>query len=507
MTSLNKPLQHSNSFIGKYLLYFVLVAVLFILFNFNEYIFYRPSGHHQWRQTDSGSIALNYYQFDNNLFTPELHQQFTKNGRTVGEFPIIYYTASKLYHLFGYKEYLFRLLSFFIFVFGGYALYRLCLDIFDAIGIALFSTVLYFSSPITNFYAISFIPDSSVLGLMIINLYYLHQFFKRNTRGYFWGFVISGIFISLIKPTFLILALAALCVGLIYFVRQDKASKKALWRKWRLDRIYYLALWPLMTISWVAYAGYYKRLHDNDYFLQGVVPIWLANEKQLKFIKDRMFSNWGWWPDILPEYYIYFFGIALISALFWKNRWLALWVLISTLGMIAFIILFGYQLAHHDYYIITIFPLIILTILGFIYQFWGKLQGGSKYVVYAVLLAASYYSIQHNTARQVERFEKFHWDDKYDALFDIEPQLDDIGITLDDFVYVCRDGSVQISLYLMNRKGWTNVRFDPEAVEEARAKKAKYLLVVNDLKKHREPIKEMNLSLLKKIDNIDIYKL
>jgi hypothetical protein len=65
------------------------------------------------------------------------------------------------------------------------------------------------------------------------------------------------------------------------------------------------------------------------------------------------------------------------------------------------------------------------------------------------------------------------------AYLDIEPFLDSLGIDASKKVISASDGSVNISLYLMNRKGWcrygTNME-DSAAVADRIKRGAEYLL-------------------------------
>ena len=98
-------------------LFWAICAIIFVK-DGGKAIHLRPQSVHVWRQTDCVSYALNYYQNNQPFFEPQTHTQTGKNGHTVSEFPIIYYMAGKLYHIFGPKEAIIRAINFAVFFIG-----------------------------------------------------------------------------------------------------------------------------------------------------------------------------------------------------------------------------------------------------------------------------------------------------------------------------------------------------------------------------------------------------
>ena len=88
----------------------------FFLNRYEEISFFKPYSVHQWRQADCYSIASNYYENNLPFLEPSIHQiGYSNNGKTISEFPIIYYSVSKLWRLFGKHAVIYRLLNFLIF--------------------------------------------------------------------------------------------------------------------------------------------------------------------------------------------------------------------------------------------------------------------------------------------------------------------------------------------------------------------------------------------------------
>lgn len=156
----------------KSLIFIVLLLTLAMYYHYDEILLKRPQSTHKWRQTDCASLALNYYQNGMKFFTPETHN-LTSDGGTSGkaatsEVPLLYFFVALLYKIFGYHEYIYRLLNTAIFLSGLFYLHKIfrlfISDAFWSIGFAL----IFFTSPVLVFYGNNFLTNSSALALSII---------------------------------------------------------------------------------------------------------------------------------------------------------------------------------------------------------------------------------------------------------------------------------------------------------------------------------------------------
>ena len=109
---------------------------------------YRPYSIHQWRQADCLSITMNYYMEGLNFFEPKIHWLADgKDGKTVSDFPIIYYIVAKLWKVFGYHEYIFRLINTLIVFTGLFCLFKFIGNLLSDKFWAYIITFLLFTSP------------------------------------------------------------------------------------------------------------------------------------------------------------------------------------------------------------------------------------------------------------------------------------------------------------------------------------------------------------------------
>ena len=108
-------------------IFIVILLCVSSLYGYRDTLFLRPFSEHQWRQCDCLSIADNYYAEGMHFFSPEVHWSGnTGDGKTsTSECPLIYYTVAALWKVFGYHEFIYRLLNILIAFCGLYALFKL----------------------------------------------------------------------------------------------------------------------------------------------------------------------------------------------------------------------------------------------------------------------------------------------------------------------------------------------------------------------------------------------
>jgi len=154
-----------KSYLKKNKSNFVFIFLLFLialLYGYPQILKSRPYSIHQWRQADCLSISMNYYKEGHNFFEPAIYWLGDgKEGKTVSECPIIYYSVAQLWKAFGYHEYIFRLVNILIVFLGLFCLFRLITGILSDAFWAIIITLLLFASPILVFYTNNFTAECS----------------------------------------------------------------------------------------------------------------------------------------------------------------------------------------------------------------------------------------------------------------------------------------------------------------------------------------------------------
>ena len=290
-------------------LFFIILIGVFAYFDFFDILFLRPQSVHQWRQTDCLSIALNYFNENLPLLEPKMHHLIGNNGKTVGEFPVLYYITAQLYNLFGENEFILRLINLSIFTIGLIYLYK---SIFLLTRDYVFSNLLslfILSSTIIIYYANNFLPDTPSLGFTFISWYYYLLYYRSKK----WNQLISATILitiaGLIKTTALITS-ATICIFFFYtFLKLRELNWKEL----------LLVVVPFFICGiWILYARHYKEANENFYLLMDVKPIWNESIDGIKSVWNRLTTNqnWGWKKYIYPPLQIWLVTISIPILLF-----------------------------------------------------------------------------------------------------------------------------------------------------------------------------------------------
>lgn len=478
------------------LLFIVLLIGVSYYYQYDEILFKRPQSIHDWRQADCASLALNYYQGGMDFFHPQVHNltsdNFTTGYASTSEMPILYYTVATLYHLFGYREFLFRLVNLLIFLTGLFYLYKLFYKLVKHQFWAMMLPLLIFTSPVLVYYANNFLSNSAALGVVFIGWYHFMEFYRTKNTSYFKRSVIFFTIAGLLKVTALLSVGAIVGVFILekLFKSQRHHKEKIFQYGWRN----FLVLVGLACIvgSWLLYASYYNQSHTSTYFSTTTFPIWAMSSEEAYQVASKVLNRWS------DDYFSYsmwtFLFIACLVLLLAWNRVkpffrTALVLLIG--GAWTFILLQYATLQDHDYYTINLFiipVLVLVAFFGLLVQYFPMAL--SSKVSMVLFAAFTLYNIHYARGEVGERY--MGKVNNYGVRSDLDklaPYLRSIGISKDDPVISIPDQS-HVSLYLMNQKGWTEYaeRFfnkgntvylnrDANGIEASIGRGAEYLII------------------------------
>lgn len=517
---------------GFIFIFFLLIVSW--LYNYPGILFYPPYSTHTWRQADCLSFTLNFFKENLNFWEPEINGQGgTGSGKTVSEFPIIYYTVAQLWKIFGQHEFIFRLINIAIVFFGLFNLHRLgrliLKDRFFSISIPLF----LFTSPLLVYYANNFLADAPSFGLALSGCYYLYRYVALSENKAKWFALILFLLGGLIKISSLLIFFSitgALILELLLNYKQiDKTKLKAL----------IIGFFIIMVgiVSWYGYAKYYNNLNNSGFFLQDIFPIWELTAEQRKYIFESLYFS------LLPSFLnrialaIVFLIFILLLVFYRKvNRFFLLLCSMCFIGMTAFFFLWFQAFDVHDYYLTNLLifiPLVLLTFFEFLNRNYPKLFhhrglqiGLSLMLIFLIIQTALKNRLNYDSRiyiktgnklfiNQSERDSRdyYHWDygNNFKAYETIKPYLRSIGIVRTDKVLSFSDESINITLYLMDQKGYTKYGYsifsDKDRVEFAISKGCKYLIIRNDEVEKSEELKPYTTHQIGQYKNINIYSL
>lgn len=407
----------------------------------------RPQSVHQWAQCDRASVALNYYQEQMNFFAPRVHNLDNGTGITGLEFPLVNYAVAILYLLFGYHEWLYRLLELLIFSGGLFCVFLISKHYTGNKWMSMALALIFGSIPLLSFYTANFLPDIVSLSFLLCSWVFLIQANRFRTGKYF---ILTFTFLwlaALIKITSLVYIPAFACFILLNF--KDIPKKKILVK---LAGATFLLIG--FTLPWYLYASWLSTKTHSEVFLLQFMP--LTSLTDLMSVYDEISAVWLDRLFIKPLALFLFFFPLVFSMIPGLSRELRLFGLLIAGSVIFFMIGMWQQFRHHDYYMIMLCPLFLVSMLQIVslFQKWNV----DRRIILPLLFAL----VLMNTMRAREylklAYDRNQWvygATSFDNYFDFEPNLREMGIARETPVISVFDHSPDISLYLMNQKGVT----------------------------------------------------
>jgi hypothetical protein len=472
-----------NRKIAQYGIVIVLFISLFFVFHYDQILPKFPQTVHQWRQCDGSAIAMNYLHNGFKFFEPGVYN-LHGNGKTVAEFPIIYFVDALLIKVFGehHKHFIIRLVNLLISFLGAMYLFKIGLLIFKKWWWSNFPALLFISFPIVTYYAATSVPDVPALSFLFIGLFYCFQYLKDGKKTVL---VTAILFISLagvIKSTALIAYLAFCGVLFIDQMRRNKSFAIS-------PKIFlYLAIPLLATITWIYWAKAYNHANENITFLMSAKPIWAIDRAYIDEISKRIKVNWIYEYVYLPI--LYFVAIGGLFVLLFPKKELnliKLGIILLLLGTAAYFYLFFEQFYHHDYYAIELLPLVIAFYIAFLFGMEQvKFAKWSMHLFSFINIILLCLCIQYAAQNLNKRYTKdaLYNNDK-DVLIEIATLLREKGIEYSDKAIVSFDRTPNVSLFLLDQVGWTRFPYgiDEEMVKDYIDAGAKILITTSgDLK-------------------------
>jgi len=386
-----------------------------------------PNGYHQWRESDTAAVALNYYQEDFSFLTPRINQRGSTDGATGMEMPIYNYTVAALYRLTGPTHVTPRLLTLFFACLGLWFFYRIVSKISDD-STARFATLAMAFSPLFFFYSYKIMPDVLMLTLYLGAIYFYLLFGERRQFGW-W--LLSALLLGLsagIKP-----------LGLSIYLPFAYLAWKCSSARWH--RLALLLLYAVITITpvllWMEYAKWLQQSSGlHSFYLGSKLSHFYEHLFTLQFLK-KLFVQWPWelWIGwVLTPFFVY--GLTRVFRLR-RNLFYLVWIaaVYAVFGIVSL------KASTHDYYTIVIVPpLAAISGIGLKELF----ESGSirRFLVYAVLILVplGVYLRIHTRFSSVDYFGQIRA-----AANEVIPR--DERVIVEDF-------SGAIRFYQLNRIGW-----------------------------------------------------
>jgi hypothetical protein len=325
------------TFYKRYAFWAAVLVVLAVGHKF--YGFGRPLlGHHAWRQADTAAIARNFHDGGMRFFYPAVDWGGPGPNYCETEFPLYSYAAAALYHAFGVREWLGRLLALAAYILQLFLLYKIGRRLMGG-GAALAATFLFAVSPVAGFMGRAFMPESWVLAASLASAFFFLRWLDDGHAGDFFD---AAAFLAVAGA----LKLTAFHL-LIWF--------GALALRYRRLELRSPAPWLVLAGAFLPAAMWYWHAH-RIYLKTGLTfGIWAAGDKWAtlstllsadfyrKMLVENLAANVLTWPGLL----LALAGVVLLVARRTDFRY----KILTWLGAaVIYLLVLARGAYYHDYY-------------------------------------------------------------------------------------------------------------------------------------------------------------
>lgn len=514
--------------------FFVLTLIAcFFIYRYEYLLRFEPSGPHTWRQADCVSMIDNYYSHGLRFFWPEIHYQISdgdQSGYTAGEFPGLYYVNALLWTVFGKHIAITRALSILIMFIGLFALYKTYLFSSKNYFWSVICPLLLLSTPAMAEYGANFLTDVPGFSFALMGWYFFVRFKADGRDSLLLKASVLFMFAGLLKVSSLILFVVISLIWMLELVglRFSDSTKPIFQRP--IKQGFFLGLAVLGILSWYYYASYFNSVHVGKYTFNSPWPIWSLTQDHIVEIAKGF---WGWTSVFtMPVIFWYVAPVLIVMGIFLIYRlsvFYRLVFILTLMGVIGYFALWFQAIDQHDYYFVNGF--VILVVLPMVF-FDARLKPplwltytfktlGLCALLYGLIYTRQNLELRHYPEEQfayplmpaqpVSLMKWYHWErtTRIRGLRKIQPLLDSLGVDKSKKVVIMPDATINHTLYLVDRRGWTSFGDRPkrEIVESGIQHGAEFLIVI-----HPDIYLESGMAVFKnyqigKLDNADIIDL
>lgn len=378
---------------------------------------------HAWRQTHTATIARNYVRNGYVFWRPQVDWAGSKPGHVRSELPVYPYLLALVWGLTGVREWVGRLLTALLSLWGGVALYRLAERWFDE-RVALGAVFFYMVNPVHLFFHRVVMPDALMVSASLWALERMECYLERRH----WSLWLQSWLLLAAaggtKPTSLIVAVPMLARWLQHWGKTG-------WKRWEVwGAVGGLAL---LVGAWDAYALHWGRETPEGVNLLGTGAL----------------LNWRLWLDLglhrtfWSRFLFVFAGLAgTLLALLGagevyrrRNNGLILWTLA---GVAIYLFMPNYVMGNYYYFLPLLPPLGLLVALG-----WARFSKPALWPGVGVLLVGGF-AVGYQVAASWYR-----WNQPVEEAARAVRERTAEG----DLVFACCEDGPAL-LYYCQRRGW-----------------------------------------------------
>lgn len=398
---------------------------------------------HSWRQVDTMAVARNFVNKEFNLFKPTYDDlsslqsgQENPTGLRLVEFPLYNAIVALSFKLVGLVsiEIWGRIISILFAVVTTIVLYYIGKKE-SSYFTGIFAGITYAAMPFFVYYTRTTLPESTAVGLSMLALYFLYNFYK-NEKGNYISYYLSAIFFALailVKPTTIFFLLVPFYVLLITFRRKF----------FTLFTTYiYFLITLLPFIAWrVHISAYPYAIPASDWLITSVNVA--GQGMQVIFLKPAFF-RWIFFERlnilILGSYLL----TPYVMGIFAKTK--SYFIQLIGLATLLYIFVFEGGNVQHEYYQVIALPAIALFIGLGVHVILTFKRSISHYIISALVITGIY-TFSYLFSDNIVKNYYYHGSDIPSIAKDIQKLTN-----INDKIVTDTAGDTTV-LYNFNRKG------------------------------------------------------
>jgi hypothetical protein len=356
--------------------------------------------------------------------------------------------------------------------------------------------------------------DVPAFSLALLGLYFFSLFYRNQKNKFLVLFAICFAVGGLLKISSMISFIA---ITVLFFIELAGIKLKDQGKIFNspVKQIFvFISVYSILFV-WFLYARSYNEKYNAGNFLLGILPIWDFNQQQIHDMLKAVVENikWAYFYRGTQLLFVLMLLFTLVN-IKKVNKPLLILTALITIGFLGFLILFFQALAH-DYYLtnmLILAPFILITFLLMLSTSYNKIFNSFIFRLFIVVFLI--HNIDFARRRINDRYNPDGWQNAYYAkdiqvFEEIKPYLRSIGIKNNDRVISLSDKSINITLYLMNQKGWTDygLNSDSTLIRQKIVMGAKYLFIFKREDYKQKSIQPFINNKIGTFRNVDIYKL
>jgi hypothetical protein len=332
---------------------------------------------HVWRQTQTQSTIINFYEEDMNILHPRRNDRGNGDGIFKMEFPLMQWLVACAYKIFGNHLIITRLIMFIIGLFSILGIYILLKSLFQNEVSALMGAWAFNFSPCFYYYTINPLPDNLALCSSIWGIAMFFYWYRKRK-------------IHLLLISALLLSMGALCklpfilyfsVPLTYFVIYS--IKNGISRGIILKTILTCSF-ILLPLAW--YLSVIPQWGGNG-IIKGIMDNKVSFPVYFDYLQDNLISTL---PELLLNYGSLIFFLAGFYFIYKKKAFKTPLFPLLVVWSISILMYFLFELNMiakiHDYYLFPFYPILFILVSYGAYNLFSLKVGYIKYLVILLLL-------------------------------------------------------------------------------------------------------------------------